>query len=746
MILITLLLLTDFQIEHSGSYFIEGQYLNVKTVDSCAYFSTCRGLEIYDYTDPGNPQMLGSAVTEAWATSVDVTGNYAYLADQFNGLCIFDISDPANPFVVGRYDTEGCTEYVMVQDTLAYLADGDRGLVIINVSNPANPFYVGTWTQVDYYAFTVFIKDTLAYLGCASDAPLKIINVANPQNPYLIAEFPSIPSFNSGIVAAYVADTLAFLVGSWLFTSTRAHFLVANVADPGNPVLVSIMYLGEPTLGVLVDGDRAYVTDQTEGVKIIDVSNPTAPVEVGHFDESTEWGYGCAVHDSIMIVPHGFEGFSVVDVSNPACPVRLFRKPNYPHVAFEIESDYRQLYLYNFIMTDLNFHMILQFVDVSDITIPIVRSELNSLGRWTPWYRGPGLVTDHPYLAFGLERGADEFLGVVDIADIDHPQLLRFEPGTFTGPLALAHPYVYAGYQDMLIVGDVNATPFWTDTIALPEYCNGIAIDDSIGYVACRFNLTILDLHTNSLIATYSHGRAYAGCNGGVIIIFPYLYMSFSTDSAGMIYNGFLIFDVSNPNMPSLLSQTMTPEPMPWYIASSHAKSCYLSDTLLYHCRGRAGFDIYNVSNPAAPALILTRDTPYSCDDIYVIDDTLFVMDGLSVEVYRLVDTGIEEMPSSAYTREVPVLDIYPDPFRVQTCISYNLEHISYESNNISCLLDIYDVSGRLVKSFNYLAEYSGQVSWHGEDDNGRALPQGVYFVRLKVGAEFHVRKVVLLK
>ncbi len=61
--------------------------------------------------------------------------------------------------------------------------------------------------------------------------------------------------------------------------------------------------------------------------------------------------------------------------------------------------------------------------------------------------------------------------------------------------------------------------------------------------------------------------------------------------------------------------------------------------------------------------------------------------------------------------------------------------------------LQIYDVTGRLVKQFNHLTNYQfNYVLWYGDDDSGRKLPAGVYFVRLENEGFKQVEKVILLR
>jgi flagellar hook assembly protein FlgD len=58
--------------------------------------------------------------------------------------------------------------------------------------------------------------------------------------------------------------------------------------------------------------------------------------------------------------------------------------------------------------------------------------------------------------------------------------------------------------------------------------------------------------------------------------------------------------------------------------------------------------------------------------------------------------------------------------------------------------LKIFDVTGRVVKSFDNLA--SEQIIWDGIDENGRQVASGVYFVDLNIKGNQQGTKVVLLK
>ncbi|MEZ4651863.1 MAG: FlgD immunoglobulin-like domain containing protein [Candidatus Eisenbacteria bacterium] len=83
-----------------------------------------------------------------------------------------------------------------------------------------------------------------------------------------------------------------------------------------------------------------------------------------------------------------------------------------------------------------------------------------------------------------------------------------------------------------------------------------------------------------------------------------------------------------------------------------------------------------------------------------------------------------------------------PNPFRAGTTLSYTLDHPGRVQ------LDIISVSGQRVRSFVNEEASAGarQVEWDGLDVHGRAVPGGVYFVRIQQGGAETWGRVVRLQ
>jgi hypothetical protein len=79
---------------------------------------------------------------------------------------------------------------------------------------------------------------------------------------------------------------------------------------------------------VALSGSYAYVADGSAGLRVIDVSTPTNPSEVGFFDvpRLAASAQGVAVSRGYAYVANSHDGLLVIDVSDPFSPVGVGHK------------------------------------------------------------------------------------------------------------------------------------------------------------------------------------------------------------------------------------------------------------------------------------------------------------------------------------------------------------------------------------------------------------------------------------
>ena len=83
-------------------------------------------------------------------------------------------------------------------------------------------------------------------------------------------------------------------------------------------------------------------------------------------------------------------------------------------------------------------------------------------------------------------------------------------------------------------------------------------------------------------------------------------------------------------------------------------------------------------------------------------------------------------------------LSAYPNPFNSSTTISYR----GLESD---CNLSLFDISGRLVRTFA-IGVRAGEVTWDANDEMGHSVSSGIYFVNISDLADRPTLKLLLLK
>jgi uncharacterized secreted protein with C-terminal beta-propeller domain len=107
---------------------------------------------------------------------------------------------------------------------------------------------------------------------------------------------------------------------------------VIDITNPSAPQEVGFFDTPGLAYGLAVNGNFAYIADCDQGLRVVDISNPAAPQEVG-FVDTPGMAYDVAVDGGYAYVADYSRGVRVVDVSNPAAPqeVGFFDTPGFAH-------------------------------------------------------------------------------------------------------------------------------------------------------------------------------------------------------------------------------------------------------------------------------------------------------------------------------------------------------------------------------------------------------------------------------
>lgn len=122
------------------------------------------------------------------------------------------------------------------------------------------------------------------------------------------------------------------------------------------------------------------------------------------------------------------------------------------------------------------------------------------------------------------------------------------------------------------------------------------------------------------------------------------------------------------------------------------------------------------------------HDTAWSLGGVRTLADTVYT---LVMPRKGVLGVGSPKLSS------VQLANPWPNPSRAVVNFSF--------SGRGSSRIDIVDVTGRRVAT-PWQGELAGEQSarWSGTDDQGRSVPDGIYFARLQSGSEHSVRRLVI--
>ena len=241
---------------------------------------TQQGMKIFDVSNPGNPQQVGSATYPgSYAYVIDVNGQYAYMAEGGSGyFSVYDISSLSSPTLLGSVaisSTEFAAGDLISKNTSAYMTALDS-LFVIDVSNPSVPVLANS-QQVTNLSFgsakSVAIIDTSLFV--LHSGGITVFNISNPLLPVALDTLPLTHGYHTGLTV----DTIGHRLFSPWADALQA-YLGFDAYDVSNPQLSSVLFSDSTTFGSSEFGMSDYynnllIISRGGGVVLFDASNGT---------------------------------------------------------------------------------------------------------------------------------------------------------------------------------------------------------------------------------------------------------------------------------------------------------------------------------------------------------------------------------------------------------------------------------------------------------------------------------------
>jgi hypothetical protein len=715
--------------EHVSSIHLGSRYEKIVERDGYWYMVGQWGLECWRFDEHKQLIKLSEVSTPGIAQWMALEGNYAYVADGWEGLTIVDVSNPHNlrfvsnftPWPISFGAEPGYFEYVAVKDRIVYLT-GLYGIAVINASTPQTPvqisriFYADTTYGVvkdeDNRVGMVVFQNSTMYAAFTSaqnwerhPPGIYQFNISNPHDIRLERTYGDLPCSPQFLA---VQDSALFVAGIWALKAFRVGGDSLISKDSINDMTM-ITQLGDPEDISL--SRNTLLLAGTGGT----MSGGIANINVANLDS--------IYYKEIYHTPDNFNCAAIADSTAIA---------GYFH--------------YDLILLDLMPDGMLDSTDF-----------VNSSGN----IRGLSLYADHLFVG-DLSNG----VLIYDVADKEHPSLVGkipietpFSPTVFDG-------YLFVGSQSSgTMVFDVHdpTNPVLTDSLPNSKRSGFYKWGDLI-FMGTNDGVDIFDFSTSKLrfIDFSTAGGGHEMIIRDSILFSPGSAAKINSDTtltllstigstmsgfdlvdsfyfASRGYYGLHVFNVADPSIPVYVTlwDTFTYANPP-----GDGRDVRVLATTAFLLDGDWGITEIDVANPLQPQFIKRITTPSSANSMCYDYLYLYVADFLGVEIFSYAIMTDVEVVDPPLPRSFTLYQNYPNPFNSQTVIAYDLPKPSEVE------LSIFNTLGQRVRTLHVDGQAAGRhyYNWDGTANSGKEVASGIYFYQLSAKDINCTKKMILLR
>ena len=261
-------------------------------------------VHVVDVTDPRSPRRVSSFDSPSLSGAMVASGNILYVG-AFYTVRVMDVSNPAAPVQIATIPTHGGAFKSVLAENRLYVSHQMEGMVIVDVADPANPVVLGTLPD---RATAIAVKGNTAYVG-SNDSILLSVDVSDPAQPVIVD--------STEVGGAFDMD----ISGDLLFVALGSDGMrVLDISNPEAPQLRGSMPLqtGRYVSALSVAAGRpgrVYLGASFGGLLAVDVSNPEQPVTLAA--ETSGEALSILIDGNTLYAARGDAGLDIFDITTP---------------------------------------------------------------------------------------------------------------------------------------------------------------------------------------------------------------------------------------------------------------------------------------------------------------------------------------------------------------------------------------------------------------------------------------------
>ena len=216
---------------------------------------------------------LAFVVTEGSGTGEGMQViDLSYLPDSVHLITTYDSTFSRVHMIQKNFETDSI--YVYAVGTTP-----SQGVHIIDISDPTHPVEISRYEP--YYIHDVHVRGNRMYASAIFEGVLDIVDISDRTNPVLLNKLIYPNAFTH---SSFTSEDHTHLMVTDETDGLPAR--IWNIEDINNVMEVS-QYTGNDSSLVhnpYIKGDFAFVSHNAAGLRVIDITKPDVPVEVGYYD------------------------------------------------------------------------------------------------------------------------------------------------------------------------------------------------------------------------------------------------------------------------------------------------------------------------------------------------------------------------------------------------------------------------------------------------------------------------------
>jgi len=691
----------------------EGESKAIFAAGSVVFYGLGNKIIIASFSNPSSPVKIGSVILSDVVEDVvrtSINSNQYLVVSGGSKMWLINVQNPTTPSLVSTVDVAPGTvcEGIATSSTYAYVAAGGAGLKIYNIATPSSPTLVASIDSLAYCE-SVLISGQYAYIAAGSRS--HIVDISNPEIPVYVGRIAGYGGYHQYL---NVRSGYAYVC------NYDAGLQIINVNNPSNPVNVMTVPSGYRTARVIFDGNYAYVAVGDSGMYVYNVVNPASPTLVSTIKtqgRAASLYYGAV---SIGGVPTGHifianrnpvPGVSAINVSNPLSPSTSSFLAALPAAT---GTAYIPFYLNGKVYVAYGTSG-LRIIDVSNPSNPTLLGTANLGGD----SRDVVAMGNYAYVA-----ARDSGVYVVDVSNPANPVKVKTIKTARARGISISDTKLYVAASDsgMGYIDISNPSmSFVAKYSGSSVYGENVTVKGNITGLTDYSQITFYDVTNPTAPVKKGSTGSFRTGNEGFSIDGNYAYVP--DGDTLKIYN---IADLMNPTLISKIK------------IGGYGYNCAVDGIYCYVASEATGVRAINISNPAAPTedgyyddVPQSRGVDANGKYVYVAEKT----DGLTVysnDLVTAVDNEKGILPES-----ITLHQNYPNPFNPSTNIKIELNTNAFVS------LQVFNSLGQKVADLVYgqLPAGISNVTF-----DGSSLATGLYIYRLQANGFSIARKMMMIK